>query len=67
MLRKYVVGPQFLVTQVLEKARAMYKHEGIAYKGAFLVSARQALLPYLQNGCLPEPEQEAEIMKKLYE
>lgn len=66
MLRKYI-GPSSLISQVLDKAKAMYKHEAVAYKGAFLVSARQALLPYLQSGCLPEPEQETEILKKLYE
>jgi hypothetical protein len=55
MLRKYV-GPTTLISQVLDKAKAMYKHEAVAYKGAFLVSARQALLPYLQAGSLPEPE-----------
>jgi hypothetical protein len=66
MLRKYV-GPTTLISQVLDKAKAMYKHEAVAYKGAFLVSARQALLPYLQAGSLPEPDQEAEILKKLYE
>jgi len=48
MLKKVLGGgPNYLITQVLEKARAMYKHEAVAYKGAFLVSARQALLPYL--------------------
>lgn len=68
MLRKYL-GPNYLVTQVLEKAKSMYKHEAVAYKGAFLVSARQALLPYLQRGveCLPDSELESDIMKKLYE
>ena len=39
MLRKYV-GPNYFITQVLDKAKAMYKHESVAYKGAFLVSAR---------------------------
>lgn len=68
MLKKYL-GPNYLITQVLDKAKAMYKHEAVAYKGAFLVQARQALLPYLQRGveCLPDTEQENEIMKKLYE
>ena len=39
MIKKYL-GPSQLITQVLDKARAMYKHEAVAYKGAFLVSAR---------------------------
>jgi hypothetical protein len=39
MLRKYM-GPNYLITQVLEKAKAMYKHEAVAYKGAYLVSVR---------------------------
>ncbi len=39
MLRKYV-APSTLVSQVLDKAKAMYKHEAVAYRGAFLVSAR---------------------------
>jgi hypothetical protein len=57
MLKKYL-GPNYLINQVLDKAKAMYKHEAVAYKGAFLVSARQALLPYLQRGAdyLPDTE-----------
>ncbi len=66
MIKKYL-GPNYLITQVLDKAKAMYKHEAVAYKGAFLVSTRQALLPYLQRDCLPDTEQETEILKKLYE
>eukprot|EP00347_Sterkiella_histriomuscorum_P012351 403368929 len=47
----------------------MYKNEAISYQGAYLTSCRQALLPYLQRGvqCLPDEDQETEIMKKLYE
>ena len=55
MIKKYF-GPNYLLTQVLDKAKAMYKHEAVAYKGAFLVSSRQALLPYLQRDCLPDTE-----------
>lgn len=30
MLRKYL-GPNYLITQVIEKAKGMYKNEAIAY------------------------------------
>ena len=46
MIRKYV-GPNAMIERVIDKAKALYKHEAIAYQGAYLVQARQALLPYL--------------------
>lgn len=68
MLRKYA-GPNYLVTSVLEKAKGMFKHESIAYQGAFLAQTRQTLLPYLQRGLqsFPDSDEEEELIRKIYE
>ena len=51
----------------------MYKHEEIAYQGAFLAQARSTLLPYLQNATrrddlelLPSEDEEAELLQKVF-
>ena len=36
-----------VVERVVNKAKGLYKHEEIAYQGAFLAQARTTLLPYL--------------------
>jgi hypothetical protein len=36
-----------VVKAVIAKAKGMYKHEEIAYQGAFLAEARAVLTPYL--------------------
>ena len=48
----------------------MYKHELIAYQGAFLAQARTSLLPYLQHATrqanlelLPSEEVEQKLMQ----
>ena len=52
----------------------MYKHEQIAYQGAFLAQSRTALLPYLQHATrnadldlLPDEETENNLFQQVYD
>lgn len=65
---------QSMLSKVTTKAKGMYKHEQLAYQGAFLAQARTSLLPYLQHATrkgdldlLPSEEAEAELLNKVYE
>ena len=63
-----------LLSRVTNKAKGMYKHELIAYQGAFLAQARTSLLPYLQHATrkadlelLPSEEEEQKLMQQVYD
>ena len=58
-----------LTNLVIDKARNLFKNETVAFKGAFLTSLREKLLPYQQQGMLEslDPEEENKIIKQLYD
>ena len=58
-----------LSEHIIEKTRSLLKNEVTSYKGAFLVSLRERLLPYHQRGMISslDPEEEEKIIKEVYD
>ena len=62
-----------VASRVIAKARHEFKSEQLAFQSAFLVSQRQALLPYLQAAsggnleAFPDEASENELVRQLYD
>ncbi|CAI2367906.1 unnamed protein product [Moneuplotes crassus] len=56
-----------LLNLVERKTRHMMYSETVAYKGAFLTSVREKLLPYYKGGVEIDPQQEEDIIREVYD
>ena len=63
-----VSGKGKLSEIAIQRVRTLMLNEDIAYKGAFLTSVREKLLPYYKNGNIAslDPEEEENMIKEIY-